>query len=142
MREGIGEGEAHGRSKGLAEEEEEEQAEAEVIDAVARDTEAEEQGRQRTGSEQEGQVLLLKKDSEQFDNADMGLANTVHKIGREGGEIGKGSDQPTQIAVKGGIQRVEGNRVYLKVAKEDLTEQELYRLITYLDRKIAQVIHP
>ena len=26
-------------------------------------------------------VLLLKKDSEQFDNADMGLAHTVHKIG-------------------------------------------------------------
>lgn len=26
-------------------------------------------------------VLLLKKDSEQFDNADMGLSNTVHKIG-------------------------------------------------------------
>ncbi|KAL3116078.1 hypothetical protein niasHT_007378 [Heterodera trifolii] len=65
-------------------------------------------------------VLLLKKDSEQFNNADMGLANTVHKI------------------VKGGIQRVEGNRVYLKVAKEQLTEEELYKLIGYLDKKIAQ----
>lgn len=64
-------------------------------------------------------VLLLKKDSEQFNNADMGLAHTVHKI------------------VKGGIQRVEGNRVYLRVAKENLTEEELYKLIAYLDRKIA-----
>jgi hypothetical protein len=30
---------------------------------------------------EETPVLLLKKDSEQFDNADMGLAHTVHKIG-------------------------------------------------------------
>lgn len=30
---------------------------------------------------EEAPVLLLKKDSEQFDNADMGLAHTVHKIG-------------------------------------------------------------
>uniref|UniRef100_A0A914HCB8 Receptor-type tyrosine-protein phosphatase N2 n=1 Tax=Globodera rostochiensis TaxID=31243 RepID=A0A914HCB8_GLORO len=72
------------------------------------------------GDEPMEHVLLLKKDSEQFNNADMGLANTVHKI------------------VKGGIQRVEGNRVYLKVTKEQLTEQELYKLIAYLDKKIAQ----
>ncbi|KAF7636356.1 hypothetical protein Mgra_00004137 [Meloidogyne graminicola] len=63
--------------------------------------------------------LILKKDSEKFNNADMGLAHTVHKI------------------VKGGIQRVEGNRVYLRVSKENLTEEELYKLIAYLDRKIA-----
>lgn len=50
----------------------------------------------------------------------IGLANTVHKI------------------VKGGIQRVEGNRVYLKVAKQNLTENELYKLIAYLDQKIAE----
>lgn len=28
------------------------------------------------------QLLLLKKDAEKFNNVDMGLANTVHKIGR------------------------------------------------------------
>ncbi|KAI1729340.1 protein-tyrosine phosphatase domain-containing protein [Ditylenchus destructor] len=67
------------------------------------------------------QLLLLKKDAEKFNNVDMGLANTVHKI------------------VKGGVQRVEGNRVYLKVEKKDnVTEEELYKLIAYLDRKIAE----
>ncbi len=49
----------------------------------------------------------------------LGLANTEHKI------------------VKGGIQRVEGNRVYMKVAKENLTEEELLKVIDYLDRKVA-----
>lgn len=67
------------------------------------------------------QLLLLKKDAEKFNNVDMGLANTVHKI------------------VKGGVQRVEGNRVYLKVEKkENITEEELYKLIAYLDKKIAE----
>jgi protein tyrosine phosphatase len=70
-------------------------------------------------SESNGQQMLLKKDKEKFDNSDLGLANTVHKI------------------VKGDIQRVEGNRVYLKVAKTKLTEEELYKLINYLDIKIA-----
>jgi hypothetical protein len=46
------------------------------------------------------------------------------------------------ISVKGGIQRVEGNRVYLRVEKENLTEEELYKLIAYLDRKIAAVCPP
>uniref|UniRef100_A0A915DPI8 Tyrosine-protein phosphatase domain-containing protein n=1 Tax=Ditylenchus dipsaci TaxID=166011 RepID=A0A915DPI8_9BILA len=73
-----------------------------------------------TSENSQDQLLLLKKDSEKFNNADMGLANTVHKI------------------VKGGIQRVEGNRVYLKVAKDNITEEELYKLIAYLDRKIAE----
>lgn len=51
------------------------------------------------------------------------MSNTVHKI------------------VKGGVQRVEGNRVYLKVAppsEKKLTEKELYRLVNYLDEKIAK----
>jgi protein tyrosine phosphatase len=66
------------------------------------------------------QQLLLKKDTEKFNNADMGLANTVHKI------------------VKGDIQRVEGNRVYLKVNQNEIREDELYKLIAYLDKKIAE----
>jgi protein tyrosine phosphatase len=65
------------------------------------------------------QQLLLKKDAELYNNADMGLANTVHKI------------------VKGDFQRVEGNRVYLRMSKEEVTEDELAKLIEYLDRKIA-----
>lgn len=64
--------------------------------------------------------LLLKKDAEKFNNADMGLANTVHKI------------------VKGDIQRVEGNRVYLQVNQKEIREDELYKLIAYLDKKIAE----
>ena len=65
------------------------------------------------------QQLLLKKDAEEYNNDDMGLANTVHKI------------------VKGDFQRVEGNRVYLRMSKEEVTEEELAKLIEYLDRKIA-----
>lgn len=61
-----------------------------------------------------------KKDAEKFNNADMGLANTVHKI------------------VKGDIQRVEGNRVYLRVNQDKIRENELYKLIAYLDKKIAE----
>ncbi|KAI6171328.1 Receptor-type tyrosine-protein phosphatase N2 [Aphelenchoides bicaudatus] len=66
------------------------------------------------------QQLLMKKDPEKFGNDDMGLANIEHKI------------------VKGDIHRVEGNRVYIKVGKEQITEDELYRLISYLDKKIAE----
>uniref|UniRef100_A0AC34RF79 Receptor-type tyrosine-protein phosphatase N2 n=1 Tax=Panagrolaimus sp. JU765 TaxID=591449 RepID=A0AC34RF79_9BILA len=65
------------------------------------------------------QQLLLKKDLERYNNEDMGLANTVHKI------------------VKGDFQRVEGNRVYLKMSKDEVTEDELVKLIEYLDSKIA-----
>nr|CAD2202622.1 unnamed protein product [Meloidogyne enterolobii] len=85
----------------------------------SKENEEEEEGVEEVNDLSGRPVLLLKKDSEQFNNADMGLAHTVHKI------------------VKGGIQRVEGNRVYLRVAKENLTEEELYKLIAYLDRKIA-----
>uniref|UniRef100_A0A914LN87 Uncharacterized protein n=1 Tax=Meloidogyne incognita TaxID=6306 RepID=A0A914LN87_MELIC len=85
----------------------------------SKENEEEEEGVDEVNELSGRPVLLLKKDSEQFNNADMGLAHTVHKI------------------VKGGIQRVEGNRVYLRVAKENLTEEELYKLIAYLDRKIA-----
>ncbi|KAI6235178.1 Receptor-type tyrosine-protein phosphatase N2 [Aphelenchoides besseyi] len=67
-----------------------------------------------------GQQLLLKKDIEKFNYDDMGLANIEHKI------------------VKGDIQRVEGNRVYLKVGKDNVTEEEMYKLIIYLDKKIAE----
>ena len=65
------------------------------------------------------QQLMLKKDAEEYNNPDMGLANTVHKI------------------VKGDFQRVEGNRVYLKMTKDEVTEDELVKLIEYLDKKIA-----
>ena len=65
------------------------------------------------------QQMMLKKDAEEYNNADLGLANTVHKI------------------VKGDFQRVEGNRVYLRMSKEEVTEDELAKLIEYLDRKIA-----
>lgn len=37
---------------------------------------------------------------------------------------------------------MEGNRVYMRLAKESLTEEELYKLIAYLDRKIAAVEIP
>ncbi|KAI6188448.1 Receptor-type tyrosine-protein phosphatase N2 [Aphelenchoides besseyi] len=67
-----------------------------------------------------GQQLLLKKDIEKFNYDDMGLTNIEHKI------------------VKGDIQRVEGNRVYLKVGKDNVTEEEMYKLIIYLDKKIAE----
>lgn len=85
------------------------------------------------------QQLLMKKDPEKFGAEDMGklfgktryklflfiplflgLANIEHKI------------------VKGDVHRVEGNRVYIKIGKEQITEDELYRLITYLDKKIAE----
>ena len=96
-----------------------EEAEQRLKKAVEAANEEEAADEEQLVAKSEGPVLLLKKDSEQFNNADMGLANTVHKI------------------VKGGIQRVEGNRVYLRVAKDNLTEEELYKLIAYLDRKIA-----
>ncbi|CAD5217157.1 unnamed protein product [Bursaphelenchus okinawaensis] len=70
-------------------------------------------------SEHDGQQLLLKKDIEKFVDEDMGLADVEHKI------------------VKGDIQRVEGNRVYIKVGRENITEDELYKLVSFLDEKIA-----
>ncbi|CAD5223188.1 unnamed protein product [Bursaphelenchus xylophilus] len=70
-------------------------------------------------SDHDGQQLLLKKDIEKFVDEDMGLADVEHKI------------------VKGDIQRVEGNRVYLKVGRENITEDELYKLVSFLDEKIA-----
>ena len=96
-----------------------EEAEQRLQKAVETANEEEAADDEQLAAKSEGPVLLLKKDTEQFNNADMGLANTIHKI------------------VKGGIQRVEGNRVYLRVAKDNLTEEELYKLIAYLDRKIA-----
>ena len=71
-------------------------------------------------SESNAQQLLMKKDPEQFKNEDLGLSNIEHKI------------------VKGDVHRVEGNRVYVKIGKENITEDELYKFITYLDRKIAE----
>jgi hypothetical protein len=71
-------------------------------------------------SESNAQQLLMKKDPEQFKNDDLGLSNIEHKI------------------VKGDVHRVEGNRVYVKIGKENITEAELYKLISYLDKKIAE----
>lgn len=71
-------------------------------------------------SELNAQQLLMKKDPEKFSNEDMGLANIKHKI------------------VKGDVHRVEGNRVYIKVGKENITEEEMYKLISYLDKTIAE----
>lgn len=70
-------------------------------------------------SEHDGQQLLLKKDIEKFVDEDMGLAGVEHKI------------------VKGDIQMVEGNRVYLKVGRENMTEDELAKLVNFLDDTIA-----
>jgi protein tyrosine phosphatase len=72
-------------------------------------------------SEINAKQLMMKKDPEKFKNEDMGLSNIEHKIV-------KGED----------IHRVEGNRVYIKVGKDKITEDELYKLITYLDKKIAE----
>jgi len=71
-------------------------------------------------SELNAQQLLMKKDPEKFGNEDMGLSNIEHKI------------------VKGDVHRVEGNRVYIKIGKENITEEEMYKLINYLDRNIAE----
>lgn len=71
-------------------------------------------------SELNAQQLLMKKDPEKFKNEDMGLSNIEHKI------------------VKGDVHRVEGNRVYVKIGKENITENELYKMISYLDAKIAE----
>ncbi|VIO92566.1 Uncharacterized protein BM_BM1721 [Brugia malayi] len=64
---------------------------------------------------------VLKKDIEHLGNQNTGLEKIEHKI------------------VKGmpSYQKVNGNRVYLKVAK-DLNNDKLYHLINYLDLSIAK----
>ena len=110
-------GESNGQGKQQSEERQEKQ-EAETENQLIANAEQEEII--PLTSELNAQQLLMKKDPEKFGNDDMGLANIEHKI------------------VKGDIHRVEGNRVYIKVGKEQITEDELYRLISYLDKKIAE----
>ncbi|VDN03930.1 unnamed protein product [Thelazia callipaeda] len=66
------------------------------------------------------QAPVLKKDMEEAGNQSTGLEKIEHKI------------------VKGTLpyQKVNGNRIYLKVA-EDFTEEKLYHLMDFLDRLIA-----
>ncbi|KAK0421229.1 hypothetical protein QR680_015124 [Steinernema hermaphroditum] len=67
------------------------------------------------------QQLLLKKDIERVTNEDLGLSNVIHKI------------------VKGAhkVHRVEGNRVYMRIKKENLTESELENVIEYVLKAVA-----
>ncbi|TKR67343.1 hypothetical protein L596_023511 [Steinernema carpocapsae] len=66
------------------------------------------------------QQFLLKKDVERVVNDDLGLSNTIHKI------------------VKGDeVHRVEGNRVYMRIRKENLTEPELENVIEYILKSVA-----
>uniref|UniRef100_F1KWW2 Receptor-type tyrosine-protein phosphatase-like protein n=1 Tax=Ascaris suum TaxID=6253 RepID=F1KWW2_ASCSU len=65
-------------------------------------------------------TLPLKKDIEHLGDPDTGLEHVEHKI------------------VKGAVplERVDSNHVYLRIAK-DLSEEQLYQLVAYLERSIA-----
>uniref|UniRef100_A0A915BJU8 Uncharacterized protein n=2 Tax=Parascaris univalens TaxID=6257 RepID=A0A915BJU8_PARUN len=65
-------------------------------------------------------TLPLKKDVEHLGDQDTGLEHVEHKI------------------VKGAVplERVDSNHVYLRIAK-DLSEEQLYQLVAYLERSIA-----
>ncbi|EJW80103.1 hypothetical protein WUBG_08988, partial [Wuchereria bancrofti] len=64
---------------------------------------------------------VLKKDIEHIGNQNTGLEKIEHKI----------------VKGKPSYQKVNGNRVYLKVAK-DLSNDKLHHLINYLDLSIAK----
>ncbi|VDN51327.1 unnamed protein product [Dracunculus medinensis] len=63
----------------------------------------------------------LKKDIEHLGNPNIGLENTEHKI----------------VKGSGPFQKVEANRVYLKIS-DDLNDEQFYRLIQYLNQIIAK----
>ncbi|CEF68595.1 IA-2 ortholog [Strongyloides ratti] len=72
-------------------------------------------------SEANGQQILLKKDDEKYITDDLGLDNTEHKIVKGNSEV----------------SMIEGNRIYINIKRDNLTDEQIIALANYLQDKIG-----